>query len=392
MGLDVFVPGEGDLSLGLERFQELTKGWTVLAGNLSCGELSWPGTTVIEREGRRIGFIGVVDHAPAGCVATDPLDAVRAGVLEVGAVDALVLIAHTDSGTSREAAEQVPELDFVLNGHTRQRHAAPFALPNGAFQLGAGSRGKVLGFLELEFEPGASGWTSDAAIDQLEDELKRHQERQESAQTKLAEAVEEPERGRQQRQVDYYAEKIAETETELVALKAAAGGASNHFENLLRELDDGVADHPGTKALLDITLASIEGLAPQEAAPPVTAFVGSASCRGCHAEAYAHWEATPHAGAWQTLVTAKRAADQDCFSCHATGADDPKGPQSPSGVTPVLQGVGCESCHGEGEQHINTPVESPMTLPSLETCTGCHDGVRDEGEFVYEDYLPRVAH
>ena len=105
MGLDVFVPGEGDLSLGLERFQELTKGWTVLAGNLSCGELSWPGTTVIEREGRRIGFIGVVDHAPAGCVATDPLDAVRAGVLEVGAVDALVLIAHTDSGTSREAAE-----------------------------------------------------------------------------------------------------------------------------------------------------------------------------------------------------------------------------------------------------------------------------------------------
>ncbi len=33
-----------------------------------------------------------------------------------------------------------------------------------------------------------------------------------------------------------------------------------------------------------------------------------------------------------------------------------------------------------------------MTLPSLETCTGCHDGVRDEGEFVYEDYLPRVAH
>ena len=91
-------------------------------------------------------------------------------------------------------------------------------------------------------------------------------------------------------------------------------------------------------------------------------------------------------------MTAERAADQDCFACHSTGAHDPKGPQSPSAVTQVLQGVGCEACHGAGAEHVKAPGPG-MSAPTEATCTACHDGVRDEGrDFDYAQALPQVAH
>ena len=33
-----------------------------------------------------------------------------------------------------------------------------------------------------------------------------------------------------------------------------------------------------------------------------------------------------------------------------------------------------------------------MNPPAKAICTSCHDGERDEGAFVYEEYLPRVRH
>ena len=200
-GLDVFVPGSGDFSLGLERFDELTAGWTVLAGNLSCGERSWPTTTVIERGGRRVGFIGVVDYTPDGCEASDPLEAAKAGVEALGTVDATVLIAHLSSQTLTKATEEIPELDFVINGQTRQRHASPLVMKNGAHQLGVGSRGKVLGSLLLDFTPGGEGWASDGEKVRLQDDIGRYEERRESAKVDLESSTDEKEQKRLERQI-----------------------------------------------------------------------------------------------------------------------------------------------------------------------------------------------
>jgi len=393
-GLDVFVPGSGDFSLGLERFDELTTGWTVLAGNLTCGERSWPTTTVVERGGRRIGFIGVVDYAPDGCEASDPLDAARTGAESLGAVDATVLIAHMDSRKIIKAAEEIPGLDFVINGQTRQRHAAPMGMNNGAFQLGVGSKGKVLGALLLDFSKGGEGWSSDGSTQRLEDDIERFEERRESAKADLEATTDAKEQKRLKRQIEYYQQKVDEARAELEEIENAPEGVTNRFQNQLRELDDGVADQSSTEALVVAALAEIDALPPlkHEATPKATPFIGSNTCRGCHQEPFAQWEATAHPQAWQTLVDEKRARDEDCFGCHVTGATDPLGPQNVDAVTPELRGVGCESCHGPGVEHLKGPLSDSMTLPTVETCVQCHDGERDEGRFDHEAYLPRVSH
>ncbi|MBK7758501.1 MAG: hypothetical protein IPI35_19320 [Deltaproteobacteria bacterium] len=66
MGLDGFTPGAGDLALGVETFTRITTPLNVLAGNLTCGETTWPGGRVVQRGGLNVGIVGVVgaDEAP----------------------------------------------------------------------------------------------------------------------------------------------------------------------------------------------------------------------------------------------------------------------------------------------------------------------------------------
>ena len=84
--------------------------------------------------------------------------------------------------------------------------------------------------------------------------------------------------------------------------------------------------------------------------------------------------------------------DYDCFSCHVTGAFDENGPTHPKQYVNVLQNVGCESCHGAGQNHVLKGEKPTITKPSKEGCISCHDGIRDEGRFDFEDYMENVRH
>jgi hypothetical protein len=105
-------------------------------------------------------------------------------------------------------------------------------------------------------------------------------------------------------------------------------------------------------------------------------FVGSSACLGCHPAQFAQW----------------RSMDLDCFACHVTGAQDPRGPGHPSQVG-VLRNVGRESCHGPGETHLAAPVAGTIQRRAeRSTCEQCHDGEQDEGRFEWETHLPKVQH
>ena len=58
-GMDAMVPGEGDLALGISEYVALTQDMPVLAGNLVCGEQTWPLTRVVRAGGQKVGVIGV---------------------------------------------------------------------------------------------------------------------------------------------------------------------------------------------------------------------------------------------------------------------------------------------------------------------------------------------
>ena len=122
-----------------------------------------------------------------------------------------------------------------------------------------------------------------------------------------------------------------------------------------------------------------------------SAFAGAHSCVPCHRPQHLQWSTTGHASAYQSLMDEKRHMDQECYSCHVTGAGHPDG-QRPADVGPYRD-VQCETCHGPSRAHTLDPVGvKPIKVPTKETCVECHDGVRDEGRFDWASYLPRVSH
>ncbi len=144
-------------------------------------------------------------------------------------------------------------------------------------------------------------------------------------------------------------------------------------------------------------------------------FVGSKACQECHDHAFKIWAESAHAKATNTLEDLKhpsgRQYDPECMKCHTTGFEHPGGyhypianlaawkPGPPANVNPVqleqhntlMRGVGCESCHGPGSEHVNKPANKMIRdamnpfrkLPQEKMvllnrfCIQCHDSEND---------------
>jgi len=141
----------------------------------------------------------------------------------------------------------------------------------------------------------------------------------------------------------------------------------------------------------------------QDLLPTAAAYVGSAACQSCHADEHASWQSQPHAKALDTLAAKGKAADADCLRCHTTGFDKPGGFQAGGGAQPALAGVGCESCHGPGGEHVAEGSRKLGTILKLsdkcgscailQICGSCHDDANDPGfEFEVIDKILRQRH
>jgi hypothetical protein len=119
------------------------------------------------------------------------------------------------------------------------------------------------------------------------------------------------------------------------------------------------------------------------------AFVGTAECKECHAEAFPVWERSKHAHAFETLEAQSKQLHLDCVGCHVTGF------QQPGGVCRLdkleaRKDVGCESCHGPGSLHVAEPSSDNIGLGNQkEVCVGCHN-LENSPHFSFDTYLPKV--
>lgn len=397
-GLDAFVPGPGDLALGAEFLQRMITQHQlpVLAGNLRCGDQGYPATRVVEAGGRRIGLIGVVGQGLKACEVTDPAQALTAGLAALDGVDLRVLLFNGERADVAPLVAGVSGLDFVVSGGAGQSLKNPKKHADGPWQLAVGSRGKKLGVMALTWNEGAAGWVGQGEVDALATRLDRYRERVDDMARRSADAPDDAARRRAQEQRNHYQLEVTRLEGELAqAVAAAEGGTTHRFTHSQIELDDTVADHARVAPWMVETQDAINGLAAsdsQDAPAYGGPFVGSGRCSGCHAAEYRQWKTTDHASAWPTLVDAGRQGDPDCVSCHATGHWHPQGPSGVA-VETHLRGVGCEDCHGPGREHAESPVTHDLAAGSdPETCVRCHDGVRDDGQFALDSYLPKVVH
>jgi 2',3'-cyclic-nucleotide 2'-phosphodiesterase (5'-nucleotidase family) len=393
-GMDAMVPGEGDLALGIAEYVALTQDMPVLAGNLVCGEQTWPLTRVVKAGGQKVGVIGVTGEIHPDCtLSQDPVDAVKTGVAQLGSgVDVILVIGHVGHSFADNAGA-VPRVDFVLEGESGSARRNPIRKDEGAWQLGSGKRGKTLGVLTLSFVSGATGWMDQASAVGIQERLDQRSQRLEEAIDGLASADEE-DRGKYQARIDYFTQEVADAEADLAASKASDGALSHLFLNKLVELETSIGEDPEVLAALEALTQAVAELPGQVASTPprIGPYVGSESCRGCHMEAYAQWSTTPHSKAYLSLEKASKQLDNSCFGCHVTGAFHPEGPHYANEVG-HLKNVGCESCHGPGKEHVAGPKAGQMTSePREASCVQCHDGIQDNGDFDLEAYWPKVVH
>ena len=141
-------------------------------------------------------------------------------------------------------------------------------------------------------------------------------------------------------------------------------------------------------------------------------FVGSEKCKDCHEESYTVWKNTVHFEGLATLEQARppRQYDPECVSCHVVGWNAQGNFPYRSGFisrekTPLLAGVGCESCHGPGQAHCKAEEGGDLQLQeqlqklmvvtkekaAKDVCVQCHDG-DNSPEFKFEVYWPCVEH
>ena len=124
------------------------------------------------------------------------------------------------------------------------------------------------------------------------------------------------------------------------------------------------------------------------AKPSADHYVGVEVCARCHQPEYKQWLTTGHAGAWQTLVVAKKESTPECIGCHVVGYKQPGGFATADDAA-KLGNVQCENCHGMGTTHEAMPAQAQRITEA--TCRGCHNATTSP-TFDFAVYQPHVVH
>jgi len=151
-------------------------------------------------------------------------------------------------------------------------------------------------------------------------------------------------------------------------------------------------DHFAANLLSDEDLRKrIVAIGNGEAPRPLLAFpegptVGQAACKNCHKDSHKQWRKSEHAQAMARLQPSE-AERVECIRCHATPTAFGAGSDTTIAGYRTDESVGCESCHGAGGAHAESPTkENIVGLGSscpecvIEAiCTSCHTPKWDPG-------------
>ncbi|WP_407537013.1 bifunctional metallophosphatase/5'-nucleotidase [Cetobacterium somerae] len=174
MDYDIFVPGNHEFNFGLDVLSKYTQDFKgkSLASNLfykKDGKEFLEGSTIMEKDGIKVGFIGVTTplitkfEADTGNVkdleVMDSIPAIKAQVEKLkGKVDAIVLVAHmgydNENGVPgsgvKDIANAIPEIDVILSGHAHKEVSS--IVENGVVITAPYKYGQDLSIVDLKFD------------------------------------------------------------------------------------------------------------------------------------------------------------------------------------------------------------------------------------------------
>ncbi len=343
MGYDAMTLGELELYRGAEYVERILaeSQVPVALANVffaDTGERVGAETVVVDKSGVKIGILGLMGQDFGEGVAKfeglgfridDPFEVAAKVVPELSSqVDVVVVLSHAPSADTFQLPKQVNGIDLLVFGHYPGTVAATQV--DGAVTIRSGQRGQHIAETRVVINP--------------ENEVVTY----EGKATALL--------------IDTFCEDPTLAE-ELTSLK-----------------DDVEADQRKSQLEEEIRSQSSKLVLGQDH------FMGDAKCSRCHADIYSHWQETPHARAFQTLVDDQAAENSECLKCHVTGFQLAGGFQG-VGADADMRNVQCEACHDMGTRH-NMIDAKPVGEVA---CLGCHDQ-ENSPAFDFESYWAEIAH
>ena len=260
-GIDAMVPGDWDLVLGVEWLTDAAEKFSLpyIAANLQCKDWTVKPGRLVERDGLRVAFIGVVGPGTFGpCEASSAVPAVAKAVRELGDADLHVLLSHQPIEHDLSIVDSVSEIDVVVNGHGRSQFEQPRALGMNAIQLAAGTQGKRLGVAQITVRDGAVGFEIEGAQAAAMERLKVLQQRVRRARERMEAEQDESARNRADQRHRRLMAEAAEVEQRLAVYASNEDAVQNLVANRLVDLSDDVEDDPVVLQMLNTAKEKIE--------------------------------------------------------------------------------------------------------------------------------------
>lgn len=365
VGLDAWAPGASDLVPG---GLAVLNGTGAFSANWRTGDGRPPlaGATIVEREGFRLGVVGL--SAPAkGLGAEDAVAAVTAA--KQGEADAWVVLSNAPEDVAVRVAEGVPGIGAVLSTRGAE-HDAPRETA-GAPVIETPDRGRYVTVLRvaLAAEPGPWEVVVGGVWKEVADVRARLPRLDDASRAAAAAKVE-------------------------AARPRLAEATAGHDAVLVEDRPLG-SDLDAESRVVDARIAAFKEGATAAArarvarAPEEAGYATAAPCVRCHERHFMAWTFSDHARAWESLVARKATENPECVACHSTGWGQPGGYAD---LTPAAaatwKAVQCEACHGPLAGHPSAGVKArPVTTA---TCVGCHD-VANSPQFDADAYMAKVS-
>jgi len=342
------------------------------------------------------------DGHQVGVVSGDTIGSLQAGVARArsaGAGFVAGLVHASAREVQQAAAAGAPGVDLLVASHAESEMAGEenrlFRGPVPVLQLQ--SKGRSLARVELSwngeknapFTLAQSSQDAEKALAALDERVELL--RREVNEPGLADAVKTLKQAK--------LEELIGRRQAMVASPVSLPAGKNVFSVRFVVLESTLPSSDSARALvtaydrdvgeLNLAYAREHGQDCPKPGKKEAAFVGNESCRECHDEAFPVWEASKHAHAYETLEAVGKQFHLDCIGCHVTGMNQPGGVCRIDRVD-GRKDVGCESCHGPGSLHADSPTsENIVTKFNERSCRGCHDP-ENSPHFEFSLYLPKV--
>lgn len=322
---------------------------------------------IVERDGMRVGFVGVSD-LPGDDDAAAVVRAVSGAMKEP--VDVWLALSNASEAVNVAVAEGVPALGAVLA--TQGEEYDEPKETKGAPIFEAAARGRYVSVLHLT----------------LGTESRSMELKSEGLWKDVANA-----RGRVAAAGEGAALLRAELERDAARLpEVTAGRNVAVFESIPL---DGSYEPKGTGSAVSLRMAGFRDSVLASAAKstakvaPGGGYATGSSCARCHADRVASWGFDSHARAMASLVKRSEQGNPECVACHSTGFGQPGGfAELSREKLESFRDVQCEACHGPMAGHNGAGKAGEAIREA--TCRGCHDEANSPG-FDYQTYLSRIS-